>query len=437
MKKLFFAVFLFFTLSFNALAASFPDVKPNDENYDAIVYLKDNGIINGYENGNFGPYDMVNRAAAVKMIMEAFKLNKNENYESIFSDVKKSDWFMPYVMGARNYGFVSGYGDKTFKPGQYVTLSEALKMIISAKEIKMPDYDSPIATDVSKDDWFFQYASYAKNNNIVLPDIEGKFFPNKTLTRAAFAEILYRVIKVNETGKPFDISSKWTIYDNSAFPFKIKYNENTWQITTSPSEILFFIPDKDLNQFSPARVYPNSAKLIFSVDPNLAKLNKVDYFKTIKKAFSGANFTEFKVKDLDAIEVLFPKQRYVDWYVFLPNNYVLVVYTDYGDGAIGFRIPQIIKGMLSTLEYKKTDMSSFGNTQSALLSRIFSNILVEGKGMETLNFITDKTIIETDAIGVGTGPVDYYFSQNLNYTFKYERSSDTILNKKEGKTSKF
>jgi len=437
MKKIFFAVFLFFVFSISTFAASFPDVSADNENYDAIEYLKEKGIINGYDNGNFGPNDMVNRAASVKMIMEAFKLNKNENYEAVFTDVKKSDWFMPYVMGARSYGFVSGYEDKTFKPGQYVTLAEALKMILTAKEIDMPSSSSAVATDVSKSDWFFKYAAYAKNNNIVLPDVEGKFFPNKTLTRAAFAEILYRIVKVEESGKPFDISSKWTIYDNSSFPFRIKYNENTWQILTKKNEITFFIPDEDLKQFSPVRIYPNSAKLIFTVDPNQDKLNKTAYFNNIKDAFSDGDTTEFKVGDLNALEVLYSKEHYVDWYIFLPNDYVLVIYTDYGNGPISYRIPQIIKGMLATLEYKEADLSSFDQSQSAILSKIFSNILVEKKGMEMLNLIPDKTLIETDAIGVGTGPVDYYFSQELNYTFKYERSSDTILNKKEGNTSKF
>jgi hypothetical protein len=63
--------------------------------------------------------------------------------------------------------------------------------------------------------------------------------------------------------------------------------------------------------------------------------------------------------------------------------------------------------------------------------------MVEKKGMETLNLLPDKTIIETDAIGVGTGPVDYYYSEDVNYTFKYERKSDVILDKKVGKTSAF
>ena len=56
---------------------------------------------------------------------------------------------------------------------------------------------------------------------------------------------------------------------------------------------------------------------------------------------------------------------------------------------------------------------------------------------QLLNSLPDKVIIETDTIGVGTGPVDYYYSDGVNYTFKYERAADLILDTREGKTSAF
>lgn len=41
---------------------NFPDVSENDWFYPGVVYVSDNGIMTGYENGNFGPNDGVNRA---------------------------------------------------------------------------------------------------------------------------------------------------------------------------------------------------------------------------------------------------------------------------------------------------------------------------------------------------------------------------------------
>jgi hypothetical protein len=57
--------------------------------------------------------------------------------------------------------------------------------------------------------------------------------------------------------------------------------------------------------------------------------------------------------------------------------------------------------------------------------------------MENLNKLPEKVIIETDTIGVGTGPVDYYYSETVNYTFKYERTLDLILDTRKGRTASF
>ena len=50
---------------------------------------------------------------------------------------------------------------------------------------------------------------------------------------------------------------------------------------------------------------------------------------------------------------------------------------------------------------------------------------------------TDLKLFETDTIGIGTGPVDYYYSALYDTTLKYERSSDTLLAMKQGKTWAF
>ena len=62
---------------------------------------------------------------------------------------------------------------------------------------------------------------------------------------------------------------------------------------------------------------------------------------------------------------------------------------------------------------------------------------MDGTGIETLKLFDDLKIIETDTIGVGTGPVDYYYSAKLNVTLKHERSFDVILDIEDGETSGF
>jgi cytochrome c5 len=50
-------------------AGTFPDVSAEDVHYDAIEWAAENGIVNGYANGNFGPYDNITRGQAATMFM--------------------------------------------------------------------------------------------------------------------------------------------------------------------------------------------------------------------------------------------------------------------------------------------------------------------------------------------------------------------------------
>ena len=71
------------------------------------------------------------------------------------------------------------------------------------------------------------------------------------------------------------------------------------------------------------------------------------------------------------------------------------------------------------------------------LSKVRKNLLVADKGQETLDLFTGLELIETDTIGIGTGPVDYYYSPEYDLTLKYERNSNIILDLQETKTTAF
>ena len=51
---------------------------------------------------------------------------------TVFTDVSTEDWFYSYVYDLYMDGVVNGYSNHTFRPSQYVTTGEALKMILLA-----------------------------------------------------------------------------------------------------------------------------------------------------------------------------------------------------------------------------------------------------------------------------------------------------------------
>ena len=74
---------------------------------------------------------------------------------------------------------------------------------------------------------------------------------------------------------------------------------------------------------------------------------------------------------------------------------------------------------------------------SDLKGQVLKMVLINGKATDALNLLTDEQLFETDSIGIGTGPVDYYFSAAINLTLKIDRNAATILASKDGKTNAF
>ncbi len=176
----------------------FTDVKPSSPNYEAIKYLKDNGISSGYKDGTFKPSQTVNRAEALKMLMLAFNegaLNSNSN--SNFKDVNKSAWYAKTINEAVEKGIASGYKDGTFKPEQTVNRAEYLKLLLKSTNIEASSTITKPYDDVALTDWFAPFAFLANKMNLLQP--AKTFRPADGMTRAGVAETIYRLkmIQVN------------------------------------------------------------------------------------------------------------------------------------------------------------------------------------------------------------------------------------------------
>ena len=80
------------------------------------------GLLSGYEDGTFHPGETITRAEFTVMAMRFARLP--EGGENPFSDVTSSDWFYDQVVGAVQYGWITGYTDGTFRPEATITRAE-------------------------------------------------------------------------------------------------------------------------------------------------------------------------------------------------------------------------------------------------------------------------------------------------------------------------
>jgi len=187
-----------------AATAIFKDVDSNHPDAQAIQYLKDHHIINGYTDGTFKPESVVTRAELLKLLFEAQEVSPTPAiYHSCFKDVQ-DDWFAPFVCYGEAKGLVKGYDDKTFGPGKTVSVVEALKIILLGYNVNL--VQSPVvAVQIDAQAWYAQYVwtAYTKNfitwNNIShpqqLPNLNQSTVTTALLTRGQLAEILYRILK--------------------------------------------------------------------------------------------------------------------------------------------------------------------------------------------------------------------------------------------------
>lgn len=97
---------------------------------EAINYVQMQWIVEGPGDGNYYPDQNLNRAEFTKIIVLAV-VSDNPQGEYCFPDVT-NEWYAPYVCTALYTGILGGYPDGTFGPWNNVTYAEALKIVLNA-----------------------------------------------------------------------------------------------------------------------------------------------------------------------------------------------------------------------------------------------------------------------------------------------------------------
>ena len=194
--------------------AVYTDIDIGHPEYVAIKYLSEKGIIHGYSDGTFKPNNLINRAEALKIILEGNKLINDQYIEEnsigginfadnplTFTDVYKSTWYYPYIKKAVERGIVNGYPDGTFKPSNTINRAESFKIIMESDGITLPEVTEDPFADVKKDQWFAKYILEAKIREIIYVTMQNTVNPDREMTRARFAELMYRYIRSKEQHK--------------------------------------------------------------------------------------------------------------------------------------------------------------------------------------------------------------------------------------------
>ena len=147
----------------------FKDVVEGDSHFVAIQYLKDQKLINGYEDGTFRADKNVNRAEALKILLTAIPRTKIQLSQQTpipgfnFPDVQKNDWFYETVKSAFQNQIIEGYSDKLFHPERDLNRAESLKIVLLEAKTRLPKtVDTSPYSDVPLTSWFINFAQVSK-----------------------------------------------------------------------------------------------------------------------------------------------------------------------------------------------------------------------------------------------------------------------------------
>lgn len=115
---------------FSVNAASYSDVTETTKYREAITALSKLNVINGYEDGTFGPEKNITRAEFTKLVVCMLGNGDNKTQITQFADVAADHWANCYIKVAYDLKIVNGFSETEFKPDNNVTYEQVLKMVV-------------------------------------------------------------------------------------------------------------------------------------------------------------------------------------------------------------------------------------------------------------------------------------------------------------------
>ena len=176
----------------------FADVSEDDWYYEAVRFVHERGLMNGYSDGRFGAEDTLSRAQLAQILFNK-EGRPRVNYLPDFSDLAGDAWYTGAIRWAVSQGIVGGYGDGTFGPDDPITREQLAVMLwrysgspaATGKELHFNDTD-----EISG--FALEALRWAVENGILNGYGDGWLGPQGQATRAQAAQMLKNFIENQE-----------------------------------------------------------------------------------------------------------------------------------------------------------------------------------------------------------------------------------------------
>ena len=157
---------------------------------DHFAFLK------GYPDGGFAPGKNMSRAEVTTMFARLLteQMEANKSYPASFSDVTSAHWAANYIGYMEQFGIVRGYSDGTFRPNAPITRAEFAAICCRFEKLTS---GTVTFSDVPASHWAAKSIAYAATRGWVTGYADGTFKPGNNITRAEVAAVTCRLLERN------------------------------------------------------------------------------------------------------------------------------------------------------------------------------------------------------------------------------------------------
>ncbi len=173
-----------------------------------IDALSSRGLITGFEDGSFRPDAEVTRAQTANIVSRTFDLTADKEILE-FSDVSPDYWARESIGEVVRGGFMTGFPDDTFAPGEAVTRAQAFTTLVTGLEVETPT-NVQASLDRYSDannipNWANEKVAAATSAGFVVnhPDIS-ELNPTQPTTRAELSAMIYQALVREGQLEPID-----------------------------------------------------------------------------------------------------------------------------------------------------------------------------------------------------------------------------------------
>ncbi|MDX8361147.1 S-layer homology domain-containing protein [Cytobacillus sp. IB215316] len=373
---------------------SFTDLKEGETFYTEVKTFVEKGIITGYPDGTFKPYQSLSRGQAAKLFTRALQLDIPDNVDELieeYTDILPGSEFADYIAAMKSADLLKENGENVFNAGAPLTRDVMAMWLVKAFDLQENNDVEVTLTDLHTIE--SEYVNAVKvlfQNGITTGKNDGSYAPKEAVKRGQFAAFMYRSIYQIQSVErvpdmTFDISEEVILPET----VEVTYNDGrNGEVTVdwNDEEFDFSVP----GIYELVGAIPGSAKKVYSY----VKIEDVPL--EIRKITSP---------NLRQIEIELNHERFNN--AVLENEQYYSILDNQDDELNIAQIRTSGNKIFITLDKIQQ------NNSSALVT--IDEIITGEEHAQTVNFL-DTTIPEVvDVVAISTKNIKVSFSEAMDF----------------------